>query len=126
MILMMILIAFISAFINNTPVVAFFTPLVIQVANASGRNPKKMLIPLSFASIFGGSCTLVGTSTNMLVSGIAEKEGLDPISMFQLTPIGLVFLVVGILYMLFIGNKLLPKKKKKKKNSIKNLMSNSF
>lgn len=114
MILMMILIAFISAFINNTPVVAVFIPVVIQVANASGRNPKKMLIPLSFASIFGGSCTLVGTSTNMLVSGIAEKEGLDPISMFQLTPIGLVFLLVGILYMLFIGNRLLPKKEEEK------------
>jgi di/tricarboxylate transporter len=110
MILMMILIAFISAFINNTPVVAVFIPVIIQVAKASGQSPKRMLIPLSFASIFGGTCTLVGTSTNMLVSGIAEKEGLEPISMFQLTPIGLVFLVVGILYMLLIGNRLLPKK----------------
>lgn len=110
MILMMILIAFISAFINNTPVVAVFIPVIIQVAKASGQNPKKMLIPLSFASIFGGTCTLVGTSTNMLVSGIAEKEGLEPISMFQLTPIGLIFLAVGILYMLLIGNRLLPRK----------------
>jgi di/tricarboxylate transporter len=111
MILMMVLIAFVSAFINNTPVVAVFIPVIIQVAKASGQNPKKMLIPLSFASIFGGTCTLVGTSTNMLVSGIAENEGLEAISMFQLTPIGIVFLVVGIIYMLLIGNRLLPNKK---------------
>jgi di/tricarboxylate transporter len=114
MLLMMVLIAFISAFINNTPVVAVFIPVIIQVAKASGQNPKKMLIPLSFASIFGGTCTLVGTSTNMLVSGIAEKEGLEPISMFQLTPIGLIFFVVGILYMLFIGDRLLPEEEEEK------------
>jgi len=114
MILMMVLIAFISAFINNTPVVAVFIPVIIQVAKSSGQNPKRMLIPLSFASIFGGTCTLVGTSTNMLVSGIAEREGLEPISMFQLTPIGLVFLAFGILYMLFIGNRLLPRKEEEK------------
>jgi di/tricarboxylate transporter len=114
MILMMVLIAFISAFINNTPVVAVFIPVIIQVAKSSGHNPKRMLIPLSFASIFGGTCTLVGTSTNMLVSGIAEREGLDPISMFQMTPIGIIFLVVGILYMIFIGNRLLPKKEEEK------------
>lgn len=114
MILMMVLIAFISAFINNTPVVAVFIPVIIQVANDSGQNPKKLLIPLSFASIFGGTCTLVGTSTNMLVSGIVEREGLESISMFQLTPIGLIFLTVGVLYMLFIGNRLLPQKAEEK------------
>lgn len=114
MVLMMILIAFISAFINNTPVVAVFIPVIIQVAKASGQNPKKMLIPLSFASIFGGTCTLVGTSTNMLVSGIAENEGIEAISMFQLTPIGIVFLIVGIIYMLLIGNRLLPSKEEEK------------
>lgn len=114
MILMMVLIAVISAFINNTPVVAVFIPVVIKIANTSGRDPKKMLIPLSFASIFGGTCTLVGTSTNILVSGIAEKENLEPISMFQLTPVGIVFLVVGILYMLTIGIRMLPRKEEEK------------
>jgi len=108
--LMMGMIAFISAFINNTPVVAVFIPVIFQIANTAGLDPKKMLIPLSFASIFGGTCTLIGTSTNILVSGIAEKEGLDPISMFQLSPIGLIFLVAGIGYMLLIGIKILPKK----------------
>ncbi|MDX1651004.1 MAG: SLC13 family permease [Brumimicrobium sp.] len=115
MLLMMLVIAVISAFINNTPVVAVFIPVIIQIANTSGHDPKKMLIPLSFASIFGGTCTLVGTSTNILVSGIAVKENLDPISMFQLTPVGIIFLAVGILYMLFIGIPLLPSSKKKEK-----------
>ncbi|WP_281752169.1 SLC13 family permease [Neptunitalea chrysea] len=110
-ILMMILIATISAFINNTPVVAVFIPVIIQIAHSSGQSPSKMLIPLSFASIFGGTCTLIGTSTNILVSGIAEKQGLEAISMFQMTPMGFVFVIIGILYMVFIGTKILPDRK---------------
>ncbi len=109
--LMMILIAVISAFVNNTPVVAVFIPVVIQIAHSSGQNPSKMLIPLSFASIFGGVCTLIGTSTNILVSGIAEKLDAPTISMFTLTPMGLILLVVGIVYMVFVGIKLLPDRK---------------
>lgn len=108
MVMMMILIAFISAFINNTPVVAVFIPVIIQIAHSSGQSPAKMLIPLSFASIFGGTCTLIGTSTNILVSGIAEKQGAPEIAMFDMTPMGLIFLAAGILYMVFIGTKLLP------------------
>ena len=114
MILMMLLIALISTFINNTPVVAVFIPVVIQIAQASGQNPSKMLIPLSFASIFGGTCTLIGTSTNILVSGIAEKAGVGAISMFQLTPLGLIFLAFGIAYMIFFGIKILPRRNMEK------------
>ena len=119
MVLMMILIAIVSAFINNTPVVAVFIPVIIQIAHASGRNPAKMLIPLSFASIFGGMCTLIGTSTNILVSGIAEQEGLAPISMFQLTPLGILLLPIGILYMIFLGIRLLPDRKEERNLSEK-------
>jgi di/tricarboxylate transporter len=110
MVLMMILIAAISAFVNNTPVVVIFIPVIIQIAHASGQSPSKMLIPLSFASIFGGTCTLIGTSTNILVSGIAEKSGLPSIGIFDSMGMGLVFVVVGTLYMIFVGDKLLPKR----------------
>ncbi|EMY81753.1 sodium/TCA dicarboxylates symporter, putative [Psychroflexus gondwanensis ACAM 44] len=112
--MMMFMIAIISAFVNNTPVVAVFIPVVIQIAHASGQSPSKMLIPLSFASIFGGMCTLIGTSTNILVSGIAEKEGEQAISMFQMTPIAGVLLVVGVVYMSIFGIKLLPKSRRSK------------
>lgn len=108
-ILMMILfIGASSAFINNTPIVAMFIPVMVSVGNMSNISPSKLLIPLSYASILGGTCTLIGTSTNVLVSGIAESNGLDGFSMFFSAPIGLVFLVVGAVYIFFFGRKLLP------------------
>ena len=112
MLFMMAMIAVVSAFVNNTSVVAVFIPVVIQIAHASGQSSSKMLIPLSYASIFGGVCTLIGTSTTILVSGIAEKEGLAPFGMFTTTPIGVILLLAGLLYMWLFGNKLLPKKNK--------------
>ncbi|MCR9252897.1 MAG: SLC13 family permease [bacterium] len=109
--LMIGLIALISAFVNNTPVVAVFIPVVIQIGYSSGISPAKMLIPLSFASIFGGSCTLIGSSTNILVHGIAQREGLEGFGMFQLAPLGLVLVTVGIIYLVVIGIRLLPNRK---------------
>jgi di/tricarboxylate transporter len=108
MLLMMLMIAIISAFVNNTPVVAMFIPVVIQIAHTSGQDPGKMLIPLSFASIFGGMCTLIGTSTNILVSGIAEENGIYGINLFTMTPIAGILLIIGLIYMSLIGVKLLP------------------
>lgn len=114
LVLMMVLVALISGFINNTPVVAVFIPVVIQVAYASGQPASRMLIPLSFASIFGGTCTLIGTSTNILVSGIAEQHGLPPISMFQLLPVGIFLALAGVGYMVLIGLRLLPQQDQEK------------
>lgn len=111
MFLMLVLVAFISAFINNTPVVAVFIPVVLQIAHSSGQSPAKMLIPLSFASIFGGTCTLIGTSTNLLVNGMAIAQGLPAIGMFDLTLMGLIFLSAGVGYLLLIGIRMLPETK---------------
>lgn len=112
MVLMMLMIAIFSAFVNNTPVVAVFIPVVMQIAYASGQPPSKMLIPLSFASIMGGMCTLIGTSTNILVSGIAEKHGLPGFQMFELGLVGVPLLLAGLLFMGFIGLRILPDRSK--------------
>jgi di/tricarboxylate transporter len=101
-------IAFISAFINNTPVVAVFIPVVIQIARKIGKSPSKLLIPLSYAAIWGGVCTLIGTSTNIVVSGVAEKAGIEPISLFQMTPVGIILTITGILFLVLGGTRLLP------------------
>jgi di/tricarboxylate transporter len=107
----MALIAVISAFVNNTPIVAVFIPVVIQIAKATGNSPSKMLIPVSYASILGGTCSLIGTSTNIVVSGIAQKQGLPPIGMFEFSHIGIIFLTAGMIYMYIFGIKLLPDRK---------------
>ena len=106
--IMMVFIGLVSAFINNTPIVAMFIPVMVSVGNLSGYSPSKLLIPLSYASIFGGMCTMIGTSTNMLVSGIAVENGMDAFPMFLSAPIGLVFVVVGAVYIFLFGKKLLP------------------
>lgn len=98
----------ISAFINNTPVVATFIPMVASAAKKSKIPASKLLIPLSFGAIFGGTCTLIGTSTNLLVSGIAVSYGLEPFNMFLMAPLGLVFLAVGVIYLTIFSKKLLP------------------
>jgi di/tricarboxylate transporter len=112
LIVTMIMVAFISAFINNTPVVAVFIPILLKVAADNGIAPSKLLMPLSFASIFGGVCTLIGTSTNILVSSIAVQYGEPAFEMFEFTKLGIIFLVVGILYMILIGVRLIPLRKK--------------
>jgi di/tricarboxylate transporter len=97
-----------SAFINNTPVVVILTPVVISLAQALGQSASKLLIPLSFASIFGGTTTLIGTSTNILADGVAQRYGLAPFGMFEITAAGLIMGSVGIAYLLLAARWLLP------------------
>ncbi|WP_187263420.1 SLC13 family permease [Pontibacter beigongshangensis] len=104
----MLLSGSLSAFINDTAVVALLMPIIIQVCRDIRISPSKLLMPLSFGALLGGVCTLIGTSTNMLVSGIAQAQGEEPLRMFELTPAGICFLVAGIAYMFLIGRHLLP------------------
>ncbi|WP_116127613.1 SLC13 family permease [Lewinella sp. IMCC34183] len=105
---LILVVAFSSAFINNTPVVAVFIPVIIRIAATAKIRPSKLLIPLSYASIFGGLCTLIGTSTNILISGVATTHGLAGLDMFTITPIGLVLLGIGAMYLTYFSSRLLP------------------
>lgn len=88
----MIFVGAASAFINNTPVVAVFIPIMLGVAADNQMSPSRLLMPISFASMFGGVCTLIGTSTNIIVSSVAVQHGLPALGMFEFTKMGLVFL----------------------------------
>jgi di/tricarboxylate transporter len=108
----MMISALASGFMNNTTITALMLNPTIGLSKLSGIAPSKILMPLAFASILGGTCTLIGTSTNVAVSGYIATQGLERIGMFDFLPIGLVLLSVGILYMMTLGQKLLPNNQK--------------
>lgn len=97
-----------SAFLNNTPIVVIFLPVLLGFARSSGLKASRFLIPLSFFSILGGTVTLIGTSTNLLVAGVAEERGLAPFGIFEISKMGLIYALIGGVYLLVLGRKLLP------------------
>jgi len=101
----------VSAFLNNTPVVIIFAPMVKKWADKFSLPAQKFLIPLSYATIFGGTCTLIGTSTNLVVHGMMLDRGMDGLSMFELAKVGLFITLFGFLYLNLFANRLLPGEK---------------
>ena len=98
-----------SALINNTAIVAIFMPVTIRLAHRYQISPSKMLIPLSYAAILGGTLTLVGTSTNLLVNSIyMSYEGVEPLGMFEFFRYGIIILVIGTIYLLIVAPRLIP------------------
>jgi len=108
LLLTMLLVGTASAFVNSTPVVVVFLPVMLGIASERQLLPSRLLMPISYAAILGGTCTLIGTSTNILISELVLEMGEPPIGMFELTQAGLIFAVVGFVYIFLAGPRLLP------------------
>jgi di/tricarboxylate transporter len=104
----LVAVATLSAFISNTAAAAFFLPVVLGVAAKTKVSPSTLLMPVAFASILSSSVTLISTSTNLVISGLMVNAGLKPMGMFELAPVGIPIAVVGLVYMFFIGRRLIP------------------
>lgn len=104
----MLIVAFLSAFLSSTGTVAVFLPVAVSLAQRAGVSPAKLLLPLAYGSLIGGMLTLIGTPPNIVVSNQLQAAGLPPFGFFSFTPIGVVMLAIGIGYMITVGRHLLP------------------
>ena len=109
MLLLMLIVGPISAFVNNTAAVAVLLPLVLAASAANKQSPSQILIPMSYAAQMGGVCTLIGTSTNLLVNSLAKDLGHPGFGLFDFAPVGLITMAVGFVYLLLMRRWLLPK-----------------
>lgn len=105
---LLLFVLLLSAFMNNTPVVIILTPVVMTLAKELQDSPSKYLIPLSYTAIMGGACTMIGTSTNILVDGVAQENGLMPFQVFEITGAGLIMAAAGLTFLALFGRYLLP------------------
>ncbi|PRY93924.1 di/tricarboxylate transporter [Donghicola tyrosinivorans] len=107
---MLVFVVIFSAFVSNTPVVVIMIPVFVQLSRTLGMTPSQLLMPLSYAAILGGTTTLIGTSTNLLVDGVSRSQGLEPFTIFEVTPLGIALVIWGAIYLRFIGARLLPRR----------------
>lgn len=105
-------IGLLSAFTNNTAVIALFLPMLVLLGNSKGISPSRLLMPMAFISILGGMCTIIGTSTNLLVNSIARQYGVEPFTFFEFTRIGAAMAAAGFLYLVLLGHRLVPARRK--------------
>ncbi|KJS29425.1 MAG: transporter [Desulfatitalea sp. BRH_c12] len=108
LLVVLLIVSVASAFINNTPVVVIFIPVILGMGCGLGVSPSKYLIPISYASILAGTCTLIGTSTNIIASNISASYGYAPLSMFELSSVGVPLAVAGILFIIIAAPRLMP------------------
>lgn len=109
--MVLILVAALSAFLNNTPIVLIFIPILQAVAQKTGMSASSTMMPLSYAAILGGMTTLIGSSTNLLISSSMTEQGLRALTFFEITPLGLILAAVALVYVLFILPVIMPERK---------------
>jgi di/tricarboxylate transporter len=108
LLMILLTVAVASAFINNTPVVVLFIPVVMSMCCKFDLSPSKFLIPVSYASILAGTCTLIGTSTNIIVSDLSAKSGYGAFGMFELSILGVPIAIIGIVFLLLAAPRIMP------------------